>query len=302
MIHEYTQSDGGTNPDLHRAGVKGQALSCPQRAVLQASRGYRRIEEEEELKRDARILGCVALACLVTTVSWTVAEAATCQGLPTAAQLQALLVAAQGGSPNSPGAAGGLFNGERMWGAVVNRDGEVCAFTTSTADPTQAWPGSQAIAKAKAYTANAFSNDILPLSTALLYTFVQPGHSLFGLNDSNPFNPRFLAPPGGQGGGDSQIVGGIITFGGGLPLYSGGRITGGLGVSGDTACADHEIAKKVRDLADLNPPGGALADDIVYAPPSVFLHPICPNTMKNGAPVPNPNAGGTNNETPAAGY
>ena len=38
-----------------------------------------------------------------------------------------------------------------MWGAVVNRDGELCAYATSTADPDDVWPGSQAIAKAKAW-------------------------------------------------------------------------------------------------------------------------------------------------------
>ena len=94
--------------------------------------------------------------------------------------------------------AGGLFDGSRMWGAVVNREGEVCAVATSQQDPTQVWPGSQAIAKAKANTANAFSLDVLPLSTARLYTFVQPGHSLFSLNWSNPFDPSFLAAPGGN--------------------------------------------------------------------------------------------------------
>ncbi len=182
-----------------------------------------------------------------------------------------------------------------MWGAVVDRNGDLCAFATSTTDPTQTWPGSQAIAKAKAYTANAFSNDSLALSTALLYTFAQPGHSLFGLNNSNPFNPDLLAPTGGQGGGKNQIAGGIITFGGGVPLYnSSGQIIGGLGVSGDTACADHEITKRVRDLAHLNPSGNPLADDIVYTAPSVFLHPKCPNTWQNGTFI--------GNETPAPGY
>ncbi len=177
--------------------------------------------------------------------------------------------------------------------AVVNRDGELCAFITSTTDPTQAWPGSQAIAKAKAYTANAFSLDVLALSTARLYTVVQPGHSLFGLNNSNLFQSKFLAPPTGGGGGNGQIAGGIITFGGGVPLYSGGQIIGGLGVSGDTACADHEIAKRVRDLAGLNPPGGALVDDIVYVPPDdvatlgLFAHPLCVNTVRNGAFIGN---------------
>jgi uncharacterized protein GlcG (DUF336 family) len=210
--------------------------------------------------------------------------ASKCDGLPNNTQLQALLTAAPNGSPNSPGGGGGLFNGTRMWGAVVNRDGEICAFTTSTNDPTQAWPGSQAIAKAKAYTANAFSLDVLALSTARLYTFVQPGHSLFGLNNSNPFEPKFLAPPTGSSGGNGQIAGGIITFGGGVPLYKDEKIIGGLGISGDTACADHEIAKKVRDLAGLNPSGGALADDITYSSAdgaSPFTHPLCPNTIRN---------------------
>ncbi len=123
---------------------------------------------------------------------------------------------------------GGLFNGERMWAAIVNRDGEVCSSTTSQSNPTQVWPGSQAIAKSKAYTADAFSLDSLALSTAMLYTFTQPGHSLWSLGQSNLFNPAFLAPTGGQGGGKNQIAGGLIFFGGGVPLYRDGKIIGGL--------------------------------------------------------------------------
>src|SRR5690242_1430466 len=73
---------------------------------------------------------------------------ANCSALPTEGELHTLLAAA----PAQGGSAGGLFNGTRMWGAVVNRDGELCAAATSTVDPTQVWPGSQAIAKAKAYT------------------------------------------------------------------------------------------------------------------------------------------------------
>ena len=215
------------------------------------------------------------------------ASADDCAGLPTRSQLKTMLANAS----SAGGDAGGLFHGTRMWGAVVNRKGELCAAATSTSDPTQVWPGSQAIAKAKAYTANAFSLDVLPLSTALLYTFVQPGHSLFGLNNSNPFDPRALATPQGTGGGDSKLAGGIITFGGGVPLYDkNGQIIGGLGVSGDTACADHEIAKRVRNLAVLNPPGGALADDIKYSSvdgASAFTHPLCPNTFRNGTFIGN---------------
>jgi uncharacterized protein GlcG (DUF336 family) len=175
-----------------------------------------------------------------------------------------------------------------MWGAVVNRNGEVCAAATSTADPTQVWPGSQAIAKAKAYTANAFSLDSLALSTARLYTFVQPGHSLHGLNQSNPFNPQALAGPAGADHSDPKLAGGIITFGGGVPLYKNGKIIGGLGVSGDTACTDHEIAKRVRTLASLDPAGGPAADDITYSSvdgASVFTHPLCLNTFRNGVSI-----------------
>ena len=173
-----------------------------------------------------------------------------------------------------------------MWGAVVNRDGEICVYATTTSDATQVWPGSQAIAKAKAYTANAFSLDSLALSTAMLYTFTQPGHSLWSLGQSNLWHPALTAPPGGQGGGNSQIAGGLIFFGGGVPIYRAGKIIGGLGISGDTSCADHEIAKRTRNELSLNPPGGALADDIVYSlpdPPSVFAHPKCLNTWRNGA-------------------
>src|SRR5438105_5948808 len=107
------------------------------------------------------------LAMCVIIIAWSNAAAADCKGLPTQAQLQAFLVAAPScagctASIISDGTTvGGLFNGTRMWGAVVNRDGEVCAYVTSKADPTQVWPGSQAIAKAKAYTANAFSLDSL---------------------------------------------------------------------------------------------------------------------------------------------
>ena len=207
---------------------------------------------------------------------------------------KALLVAA----PSTGGDAGGLFHGTRMWGAVVNRNGELCTFATSTADPTHVRPGSQAIAKAKAYTANAFSLDSLALSTARLYTFSQPGHSLWTLGQSNLFNPEFLAPPSGQGGGKDRIAGGLILFRGGVPLYEpGGDIVGGLGISGDTSCTDHEIAKRVRTLAVLNPPGGALVDDITYTVPdgaSVYTHPRCPNTWRNGVFI--------GNEANATGY
>lgn len=202
-----------------------------------------------------------------------------CKGLPSLSALSTALKNA--GSP----AIGGLFDGSRMWAAIVNRSGQLCGAVTSTDDQTQVWPGSQAIAKAKAYTANAFSLDTLALSTARLYTFTQPGHSLNSLGQSNLFNADLLQAPGGTSD-NKQIAGGLIFFGGGVPLYdTNGRIIGGLGVSGDTACADHEVAKTVRDSLNLNPAGGKLVDDITYSSvdgASPFTHPLCLKTLRNG--------------------
>src|SRR5215469_15972425 len=82
---------------------------------------------------------------------------APCPGLPTEAQLKTFLAKAAAGTGISPPLGPGT--------AVVDRKGVICAYVTSTSDPTQTWPGSQQIAKAKAYTANAFSVDTLALST-----------------------------------------------------------------------------------------------------------------------------------------
>lgn len=172
---------------------------------------------------------------------------------------------------------GGLFTPGRMWSAVVDRQGVLCSVIRLG----DAWPGSRAIAIAKANTANGFSNDALALSTANLYAPTQPGGPLYGLNNSNPFNPDFL--PWGSGIG--RVPGGVITFGGGVPLYASGRVIGGLGLSGDSACADHTIAYRMRRLANLGldrVPNGVApdgTDNIIYAAngttPSGYQHPHC---------------------------
>jgi uncharacterized protein GlcG (DUF336 family) len=171
---------------------------------------------------------------------------------------------------------GGLFSPSKMWSAIVDRQGVLCSVIRLG----DAWPGSRAIAIAKANTANGFSNDQLALSTANLYGPTQPGGPLYGLNNSNPFNPDFLP----QGTGLGRVAGGVITFGGGVPLYSSGKVIGGLGLSGDTACADHAIAYRMRRLANLGldrvPAGVAPdgTDNIIYAngtAPTGFQHPHC---------------------------
>ena len=216
---------------------------------------------------------------------------ADCNALPDADALRRLLKHAP-----ELGEAGGLGSGRKMWAAVVDRNGLICAVVVSTDDPTDGWPGSRGIAMAKAYTANAFSTDSSALSTARLYTLSQPGHSLWGAGNGNPFDPDCLAAPA-DGSVQHRVCGGTITFGGGLALYRGQAKVGGLGVSGDTSCTDHEIAKRVRDEARLNPPKGALVDDITFAMTegsSAFTHPLCANTWRNGQKI--------GDEAPAAGY
>jgi uncharacterized protein GlcG (DUF336 family) len=167
----------------------------------------------------------------------------------------------------------GLFSPKRLWWAVVDRSGRLCAADRFGVDP---WPDSRAIAIAKAGTANGFSNDNRALSTANLYAASQPGGAMFGLNNSNPFNPAFQP----LGTGIGEVPGGIITVGGGVALYSGGQVIGGLGISGDTPCIDHEIAYKVRQLL-VRVPGPTVPnanDNIIYPrgdKPSGFEHPRC---------------------------
>ena len=218
---------------------------------------------------------------------------AGCPDLPSAADLKKWLRAA----PGTEGEAGGLFSGQMEWATIVNRQGEICATAVATDDPASAWPGSQAISKAKAYTANAYSTDGSPLSTARLYTLTQPGHSLWGVAEPNPFRADCLVSPKDMAATAGKICGGSIAFGGGVPIYKGKTRVGGLGVSGDTACADHEIAKRIRHLAQLDPEKGEFADDIIYTTadgPSPFAHPLCANTWRNGMKL--------GDESPASDY
>ena len=54
------------------------------------------------------------------------------------------------------------------------------------------WPGSRAIAIAKANTANAFSLPKFAFSTANLYFGAQPGGFLFGILETNPVDPATM--------------------------------------------------------------------------------------------------------------
>lgn len=174
----------------------------------------------------------------------------------------------------------GLNN--HYWAVVVNRAGLVCAVAFSGPGRDSQWLLSRQIAAAKAFTANGLSLDGAPLSTAQLYPWVQPGapaNPLFGLAFGNPVNPEdaYQGPYTRFGSRQDPMVGkrvgGTITFGGGLGLYSGNNAIGGVGLSGDTACADHSTAWRLREQLGMAPTTGN--DRITLD--NATGHPHCPN-------------------------
>src|SRR5579864_7992881 len=183
-----------------------------------------------------------------------------CKGLPSYTSLQKQLALAQAQSN------GGF--GLNMWATVVNRDGVVCAVVFTGHTRGDQWPGSRVISAQKANTANAFSLPTLVLSTANLYSAVQPGGSLYGLQASNPVSTdvAYGGNPSDYGQWDDPMVGGRIggvnVFGGGLALYNSKKqLIGAVGVSGDSSCADHNIAWKTRHGLGLDwVPGGVSGD------------------------------------------
>jgi uncharacterized protein GlcG (DUF336 family) len=255
-----------------------------------------------------QFLTCSARAALITTVFGAATahaqptDPAGCSALPNHGTLKAALDKATAEEKS------GLNN--HMWATIVDRDGVVCAVAFSGVNRAAQWPGSRVISAQKASTATAFSLDAssnsagsgqpagLALSTANLYAGVQPGGSLFGLQFSNPVNAAvaYSGPYTSYGTPKDPMtgsrIGGVNVFGGGLGLYgSGNRLLGGVGVSGDTSCADHNIAWRIRNylaLDHLQGVGGvsgdkARPDNIVFdiaggTSKGGFGHPQCLNT------------------------
>jgi uncharacterized protein GlcG (DUF336 family) len=161
------------------------------------------------------------------------------------ANLKTALQAAQAASN------GGLSN--QMWGTIVARDGTVCAVEFTGADAGSQWLLSRVISAQKANTANGLSVSKFALSTANLFSAVNPGGSLYGLQHSNPVDPEVAYRGNAKLFGTSNDpmignrIGGVNVFGGGLALYDKNKgFIGGLGVSGDTSCADHNVAWRTR--------------------------------------------------------
>ena len=140
------------------------------------------------------VLGMMVLGWMPARAGADQDNPAGCAGLPTHGQLKGALDAAVLAETS------GLNN--HMWATIVNRDGVVCAVAFSGVDRAAQWPGSRVISAQKANTANAFSLDGssssggsgqaagLALSTANLYSAVQPGGSLYGLQHSNPVDTQ----------------------------------------------------------------------------------------------------------------
>ncbi len=116
--------------------------------------------------------------------------------------------------------ASGVAASAKMHFAVILRGEESGTLVHSMQD---AWDGSKDIAKKKAHTAMAFSSDENALTSRTIGILSQPGAPLWQIGNSNP-------------------GGGVIEFPGGIPLYKGGRLVGGVGVSGDVVDVDEAVA------------------------------------------------------------
>ena len=217
-----------------------------------------------------------------------------------------------GAAAGAAAATGGY--GLPMWVTVVDETGKICHIATSGTPGRFAgnseWLGSRIISAQKANTANAFSLDNYVISTANLYSTVQPGGSLYGLQHSNPVNAAaaYLGNPNKYGTpGDplnNKRIGGVNVFGGGLALYKDGKKIGAVGVSGDTSCRDHANAWRIREALGMHPTppivgittsnmdasgavqaplaGAAKGDEMILTGTGgywdAWSHPACPNS------------------------
>src|ERR1700693_380745 len=138
------------------------------------------------------VLGAIGLGVSLLASPAIADGYSACSGMPSQAALGTALQTAVTNTGN-----GGL--GFNMWATLVGNDGTVCAVAFSGHQYTDQWLGSRVISAQKANTANDFSlsngahmpavslfQNGLALSTANLYSAVQPGGSLYGLQHSNP--------------------------------------------------------------------------------------------------------------------
>jgi uncharacterized protein GlcG (DUF336 family) len=251
------------------------------------------------------ILGMAALSVMSQTAL------AQCSDI-TRPMLESAVAAAK-----AAGTATGGY-GLPMWATFVDETGMVCDVVTSGISGATAgnneWLGSRVISAQKANTANAFSLDGYAISTANLYSAVQPGGSLFGLQFSNPVATlkAYGGAPSAYGTPSDPMkgkrIGGVNVFGGGLAVYMGGKKVGAIGVSGDTSCRDHAFAWRIRGALNAHPAGTGITtanyeasgatppalagavkgDEMILNGPvanywDAWSQPLCPNSMPASA-------------------
>ena len=143
------------------------------------------------------------------------------------------------------------WRGTEMWGAMVNQDGVVCRYGLlwNRSRRRASSPGSRTIALAKANTSASFSTDEGAVASWQPLSRRAARRPDLRAGERQPGGPcRWLrrgrdAVWHGERSAIGKKIGGTIIFGGGLPLYdSTGKLVGGMGVSGDSSCADHIIA------------------------------------------------------------
>nr|QBK91103.1 MAG: leucine rich repeat protein [Pithovirus LCPAC202] len=104
--------------------------------------------------------------------------------------------------------------------SIIRRGDKKATLVYSMPD---AWDGSVDISKGKANTAVSFSSDQNALTSRTIGVASQPGSPLWQIGNSN-------------------LVGGIIEFPGGIPLYKNNILVGAIGVSGDGVDQDESVA------------------------------------------------------------
>jgi uncharacterized protein GlcG (DUF336 family) len=242
---------------------------------------------QEHMRSHLMLAAVLCSAAMASTAAradaqqWAHDDEHQCEGYTNAAAVESALKTAV---TTIAGYGAGL--GNNMWATVVDANGVVCLVVNTggggAGSVDSIWLGSRVISAQKANTANAFSLSTgsmgfaIALSTANLYTAVQPGGSLYGLQASNPVD-TFVAYGGrvgryGTGTQDPMVgksIGGVNVFGGGLAIYSPtGQRLGAIGVSGDTSCTDHAVAWETRHALGLDYVPGGIAlnhdDNIIY--------------------------------------
>jgi Haem-degrading len=216
------------------------------------------------------------------------AQSNGCAGLPDINQLKQAAMAARAAENSGLNA--------QEWVTIVDRNGIVCAVTFTGPDATTQMGIGRISSAMRANAGNAFAFDSssssngagfpggLALSTANLYSATQPGGFVGEMPNNYPVNTSaiFSKPVSLFGTAADpmvgQMIGGFTGVGGGLGLFAQGqKAVGGIGVAGDHACTDHDIAWRTRNLLNLDHMSGFAPLSGDPSRPDNIVYDITPN-------------------------